>query len=147
MSQGHAGEGRAVPGNAADSTAAVMDGAGGAPTGSLDRTTKPEGAQAPDADAEDRYWHDNYLSRPYTDDTLSYDHYRPAYRYGWESRTRFAGRRWDEVERELEKGWRESRGQSRLGWTDARQAARDAWQRVDNRMLDERERDEGLTTG
>jgi hypothetical protein len=89
---------------------------------------------------EDSYWRDHYLTRPYADDTLSYDHYRPAYRYGWEARTRHAGRRWDEVERELERGWRENRGASRLGWSDARQAARDAWQRVEHRMADERER-------
>jgi hypothetical protein len=89
---------------------------------------------------EDSYWRDHYLTRPYADDTLSYDHYRPAYRYGWEARMRHAGRRWDEVERELERGWRENRGASRLGWSDARQAARDAWQRVEHRMADERER-------
>jgi hypothetical protein len=89
---------------------------------------------------EDSYWRDHYLTRPYADDTLSYDHYRPAYRYGWEARTRHAGLRWDEVERELERGWRENRGASRLGWSDARQAARDAWQRVEHRMMDERER-------
>lgn len=88
---------------------------------------------------EDAYWRDNYRSRPYADDTLSYDHYRPAYRYGWESRARYADRRWDEVERDLERGWRENRGTSRLGWGDAKLAARDAWQRIDHRMLDERE--------
>jgi phage tail tape-measure protein len=40
-------------------------------------------ADAVDPAEEDTYWRNNYLSRPYADDTLSYDHYRPAYRYGW----------------------------------------------------------------
>jgi hypothetical protein len=97
-------------------------------------------AEAINPAEEDLYWRDNYLGRPYADDTLSYDHYRPAYRYGWESRERLQGRRWDEVEKELERGWKENRGASRLGWSDARQAARDAWQRVENRRMDERER-------
>ncbi|HEX6306796.1 MAG TPA: hypothetical protein VFZ69_01345 [Longimicrobiales bacterium] len=88
---------------------------------------------------EDAYWRENFRKRPYADETLSYDHYRPAYRYGWESRVRFTDRRWDEVERELERGWRENRGESRLGWPDAKLAARDAWQRVDHRLADERE--------
>src|SRR5690606_4488180 len=87
-----------------------------------------------DAAAEDAYWRDHFRKRPYADETLSYDHYRPAYRYGWESRARLSGRRWDEVERELERGWRENRGASRLGWADAKLAARDAWQRIDHRI-------------
>lgn len=88
-------------------------------------------AESVDPTIEDRYWREQYSSRPYADETLGYDQYRSAYRYGWESRERLRGRRWDEVERELERGWRGSRGGSRLGWPDARLAARDAWQRVD----------------
>jgi hypothetical protein len=95
-------------------------------------------APAIDAVAEDQYWREHYIRRPYADDTLSYDHYRPAYRYGWESRARLDGQRWDQVERDLERGWREHRGTSRLGWGDAKQAARDAWQRVDRRIADAR---------
>jgi hypothetical protein len=89
-----------------------------------------------DPSAEDAYWRDHYIHRPYADQTLSYDYYRPAYRYGWESRTRFMNRRWDQVEKDLGKGWREHRGPSRLGWTDAKQAARDAWVRVDQRLAE-----------
>jgi hypothetical protein len=92
---------------------------------------------------EDRYWRDNYIRRPYADETLSYDHYRPAYRYGWESRARLDGQRWDQVERELERGWRQNRGASRLGWGDAKLAARDAWQRIDHRIIDAREAGRG----
>jgi hypothetical protein len=88
---------------------------------------------------EETYWRENYIRRPYADGTLSFDHYRPAYRYGWESRVRHVGRRWTEVERDLERGWRENRGTSRLGWSHAKLAARDAWQRVDHRLMDERE--------
>ncbi|MBR9988364.1 MAG: hypothetical protein KFH98_01350 [Gemmatimonadetes bacterium] len=97
------------------------------------------GAEALNPTTEDAYWRDNFRKRPYADETLSYDHYRPAYRYGWESRTRLTGRRWDEVERDLERGWRENRGESRLGWGDAKLAARDAWQRIERRLADERD--------
>ena len=97
------------------------------------------GSTAINANEEDAYWRDHYIQRPYADHTLSYDYYRPAYRYGWESRTRFLNRRWDEVEKELARDWRQHRGPSRLGWTDARLAARDAWQRVDQRLADLRQ--------
>lgn len=135
---GGAGVG-AVVGGALGPAGAAVGAAIGAVAGGL---AGRAAAEAVNPTEEDAYWRDNYHRRPYADDTLSYDYYRPAYRYGWESRTRFAGRRWDEVERDLERGWRENRGPSRLGWTDARLAARDAWQRVDNRLLDERERNE-----
>ncbi|HSJ05186.1 MAG TPA: hypothetical protein VK936_00705 [Longimicrobiales bacterium] len=92
-----------------------------------------------DSAAEDAYWREHYLARPYADDTLSYDHYRPAYRYGMEARLQYDGRRWAEVEPELGRGWRVNRGASRLGWSDASLAARDAWQRVDRRIMDGRE--------
>lgn len=120
---------------------------GGAAAGPGEAGTGPAGAagsgkaEALNPTEEDAYWRDNFRKRPYADETLSYDHYRPAYRYGWESRTRHADRRWDEVERELERGWRENRGESRLGWSDAKLAARDAWQRVEHRLADQRQRD------
>lgn len=96
----------------------------------------PDPASMIDPLVEDAYWRDNYHRRPYADGTISFDHYRPAYRYGWESRLHFTGRRWDEVERELAGGWRRSRGKSRLGWSEAKQAARDAWQRVDRLLYE-----------
>jgi len=88
------------------------------------------------AAAEEAYWRDNYRFRPYSDDNVGFDQYRPAYRYGWEARSKFDGRRWAEVERELERGWREGRGASRLCWNDARDAVKDAWHRVDHQIAD-----------
>src|ERR687883_241963 len=41
---------------------------------------------------EDAYWRGSYSSRPYAQQGRSYDEYRPAYQYGWESRGRYADR-------------------------------------------------------
>ena len=84
-----------------------------------------------DPTAEDAYWRENYRNRPYVDQGAEYDAYRPAYRYGWESRSQYRDRRFDEVEPELQKGWSGGKHQSKLGWDKARLAARDAWDRVD----------------
>lgn len=86
---------------------------------------------------EDAYWRESYAARPYAKADRGYEHYRPAYRYGWESRTRFpADRRFDDVEPDLERGWDDYRGTSGLGWTDAREATRDAWTRIERRRRD-----------
>jgi hypothetical protein len=84
-----------------------------------------------DPTAEDAFWRANYRSRPYIDPDTEYDAYRPAYQLGWESWSQYRGRRFDEVEPELERGWPQRRAKSSLGWEKAREAARDAWERVD----------------
>lgn len=135
---GGAVTGAALGGAVGGPVGAAIGGAVGAVTGGAAGSSAAERLNPTD---EDAYWRDNFRKRPYADETLSYDHYRPAYRYGWESRTRLVGRRWDEVERDLERGWRENRGESRLGWGDAKLAARDAWQRIEHRMADQRDID------
>ena len=84
-----------------------------------------------DPTAEDAYWQANYRTRPYVERNTDYEAYRPAYRYGWESMNQHRGRRFDEVEPELEKGWSSQKSHSTLGWAKAREAARDAWDRVE----------------
>jgi hypothetical protein len=90
---------------------------------------------------EDAYWRENYTSRPYVDRSTDYTEYQPAYKYGWESRTRFADRKFDEVESDLERGWESAKGRSRLGWIEAREATRDAWHRVEERLPGDADRD------
>ncbi|HYV95913.1 MAG TPA: hypothetical protein VE967_00510 [Gemmatimonadaceae bacterium] len=79
---------------------------------------------------EDAYWRANFKSRPYVRPDVAYKIYRPAYKYGWESRVRFAGRRWEDVATDLRVEWEKVSGQSTLTWEEAGQAAQDAWNRI-----------------
>src|SRR5688572_11157615 len=84
-----------------------------------------------DPAAEEAYWRENYQTQPYYEAGCTYDDYHPAYRTGWEGRARFTGRRFEDVEPELEARYNRSRGSSRLDWSRCRQAARAAWHRFD----------------
>jgi hypothetical protein len=87
-----------------------------------------------DWDEEDRYWRQNYTSRPYASGS-TYDSWQPGYRYGYESASRYQGRKWDEVERDLERDWEsyEYRGSNRSTWQQIKDAVRDGWDRVTGR--------------
>ena len=90
---------------------------------------------------EDRHWEQSYKSRDYVSEGDSYDQYRPAYRYGSESRLRHAGRSWDEVEGDLGRDW-ESRGdRGDMTWERAKQAVRDGWHSVERRLPGDADRD------
>jgi hypothetical protein len=91
-------------------------------------------AEAVNPTAEEAYWRENYRHRPYYSADTEYDDYAPAYRYGWESRTQYAGRKYDDVESDLERGWEKAKGKSRLGWERAKHATRDAWHRVERAL-------------
>jgi hypothetical protein len=92
---------------------------------------------------EDAYWRDNYNTRPYASADRTYDQYRPAYQYGWESRARLGNRSFDEAEPELASGWESYRGQSQtsLAWDDAKHATKDAWHRIERRLPGDADRD------
>ncbi|MDQ3058989.1 MAG: hypothetical protein M3R45_05630 [Pseudomonadota bacterium] len=85
--------------------------------------------------AEDTYWRSSYNTRPGYVDGYSYDDdYLPAYRLGYESRNRYEGRTFEEVETTLQSDWERLRGASRLSWGQARHATRDAWHRVERAL-------------
>src|SRR5690349_3681499 len=91
-------------------------------------------AEAVNPTAEDAYWRTNYASRPYYESSYTYDEdYRPAYEYGWSTAGQHAGRRFDDVEKDLRSGWVKARGKSRLEWERAKLATRDAWDRLSSR--------------
>ncbi len=91
-------------------------------------------AESIDPTTEDAYWRDSYATRPYYDSSTSYDDYAPAYRYGWESRARHTGRKWNEVESDLANDWNSAKSHSKLTWDRAKHASRDAWERVESRV-------------
>jgi hypothetical protein len=79
---------------------------------------------------EDAFWEKNYHTRPYVTSGVAYNVYRPAYRYGWEARDTYNGKRFEEVETDLRASWGQT---SNMEWDDARPAVRDAWDRIDQR--------------
>lgn len=91
-------------------------------------------AEAIDPTVEDAYWKGNYSSRPYVETNAPFEQYQPAYRAGYEGRTRYPGKRYEEVESELERDFDRIRGDSRLTWEKAKHATRDAWHRVERAL-------------
>lgn len=92
------------------------------------------GAQqsATDWTSEERYWRDNYSSRPYAKADRDFDFYSPGYRYGHESANRYRGREWNDVESDLRSGWdrSEHRGANQSTWEDIKDSVKDAWNRA-----------------
>jgi hypothetical protein len=114
---------------------AIVGGAGGGLAGK-------DIAENVNPTTEDAYWRDTYKTRPYYSSDATYDDdYAPAYRYGWESRSRYTGRKFDDVESDLASGWEKAKAKSRLGWEKAKAATRDAWDRVDNAVTSDDRRD------
>ena len=87
-----------------------------------------------DPTAEEAYWRKNYERETYYQKGMSYDDYSPAYKLGWESRGRYAGKRFEDVEKDLGRDYESRRGQSKLSWDHGKHAARAAWDRIERAM-------------
>jgi hypothetical protein len=120
------------------STSAERDRTGSASADSDTMGTSSTGATATgsttlsstDWDAENRYWRNNFSSRPYAKGK-DYSAYEPAYRYGLETYNQNPGMRFEDIDQSrLRTGWNQARGTSTLGWDDARLATRDAYNRA-----------------
>lgn len=110
---------------------AVVGGLVGAVIGGLVGGGIAEAASGAD---EEAFWRRTYRRRPYVAWGETYDDYRPAYRFGWESAVRSPGIAFEQAEPYLERDWAMARGNSHLDWAAARGAARDAWERVNQRI-------------
>jgi uncharacterized protein YcfJ len=89
-------------------------------------------AEMVDATVEDAYWRDNHAKQPYCAKGREYDAYTPAYRAGYEGRVKYDGRKFDEIETDLQADYKRHNG--KLDWVDVKDATRNAWNRVDNRI-------------
>ncbi len=87
----------------------------------------------------DAHFRSEYASRPYARADRPYEHFQPAYRYGYESARQHGGRAYAEVEPELQRGWEQSsharlaQGGTASAWDDMKHAVRDAFERVGHR--------------
>lgn len=134
-----AGLGAAAGGAAAGAVAGAVAGPVGAVAGAIvggvaGGLAGKEVAERIDPTREDAYWRDEYPNREYHQADVGYETYAPAYRHGWESKTRYTDRSWAEAEPEIRRDWEGSPRQSDLSWEKARLASRDAWDRLERAL-------------
>ena len=130
-----AAAGGAVAGAAAGAVGGPVGAIAGAAVGAVVGGLAGKGvAEGLNPTLEDAYWRDNYTKEPYYVEGRTYDDYAPAYRTGYEARTRYAGRSWSDVESDVERDYYANRGNGRLEWQDARDATRAAWHRVERTL-------------
>jgi hypothetical protein len=94
-----------------------------------------------DPTAEDAYWRNEYRHRDYYDESVPYDDVQPAYRHGWESRTRYGDRPWDAAEADVRRDWENSQHGKSMNWERVKRPARDAWDRVERALPGDADRD------
>ena len=92
-------------------------------------------------DEDDRYWRENHGNRHYANPASNYEEYQPAYQYGTDAAHRYQGRKWDDVQGDLESGWDRARGGSSLAWENAKDAVRAAWDRTERALSGDADRD------
>lgn len=91
--------------------------------------------------AEEAYWRTQYQSEPYYVRDRSYEDYASAYRTGYEARTRYQGKRYEEVEQDLKRDYEAGSNNAKLAWNDARHATRAAWDRLERAVPGDADRD------
>ena len=108
---------------------AVIGGVVGAAAGAVAGNTF---ASEFDATEEAQFWQDQYRLRPYYQSESTFEHWKPAYRFGWESarRPEHAHRTFEDVEGELAAEWRKEREAIGDDWRLYRDAVKDAWDRI-----------------
>jgi hypothetical protein len=131
-----AGAGAALGGAAAGAAAGFAGGPVGAVAGAViggvaGGLAGKAIAEQIDPTVEYAYWETEYENRPYYDSDTDYESFAPAYRHGWEGRSRYPDRTFDSAEAELRREWEASPYSEELKWDQARHATRDAWDRVD----------------
>jgi hypothetical protein len=92
-------------------------------------------AEMVDPTVEDTYWRENHKKEPYYAKNRDYGFYAPAYRAGYEGRAKYDGRKFDEVESDLQSDYLRYKGEM-SSWDEVRPASLAAWNRIDRRVLD-----------
>ena len=87
------------------------------------------------------HWKSNYTTTPYYASGREWSDYEPAYNLGYNGYGQYRGKRFEDVETDLERGWDRSKDRAGLGWEKAKHATRDAWHRVERAMPGDADRD------
>jgi phage tail tape-measure protein len=129
------GVGAAAAGAAAGAAGGAIGGPVGAAAGAViggivGGLAGKDVAERIDPTVETAYWRENYRGRPYFDANTAYEEYHPAYEYGWESRSKYPDRNFDEVESHLARDWQKAKSHANMTWDKAKYATKDAWERV-----------------
>jgi uncharacterized protein (TIGR02271 family) len=93
-------------------------------TGSIGSTGSTLGSGNDDA------YYRNHWSTNYASSGDTYDSYAPAYQYGAESRSKYSGRDWNDVEPNLRSDWDSRYGNGGSTWEKFKAAARHGYDRV-----------------
>lgn len=109
----------------------VVGGAVGAVVGGLGGKAAGE---AVNPTGEDAHWRSNYASESYVKPGLGYEDYSPAYQLGYNGRSQYQGKSFEQAETSLASEWERTKGQSRLAWQDAKPATQAAWHRVERAL-------------
>jgi hypothetical protein len=84
---------------------------------------------------EDAYWRETYKTRPYYQDAIDYEDYRPAYEFGWMAAPMYTGKTWEESEDDLRHNWEAGEyGTTTLNWDHAKNAVRDSFERASDQL-------------
>ena len=64
----------------------------------------------------------------------SWSDYEPAYKCGYSKYDSYAGKKFEDVENDLERGWDATKANSNLAWNEARGAVKDGWHYIERAM-------------
>ena len=88
-----------------------------------------------------QHFQNNYQSAPYYKNGTEWKDYEPAYKYGYDTYGQYQGKRFEDVESNLERDWDRTRANSTLAWGDAKGAVRDGWHHIERAMPGDADRD------
>lgn len=78
---------------------------------------------------DDSYYRNHYQSN-FASSGAAYDDYAPAYTYGSQMRSQYAGRQWDDVETDLRTNWESRSAGGASTWEKMKAAVRHGWDRM-----------------
>ena len=89
-------------------------------------------AEAINPTEEDAHWQANFRHAPYFQNDYEFSDYAPAYKVGYEGyrQSAMSGRRYADMETDMQRDFEQTKGTSRLDWEKAKAATRDAWDRA-----------------